>query len=87
MPREDRDAIEHEDEIVGFLGQSNISRGNLRRLRTLCDSGNARTTFLAGLVLELGEFHPRRRRRFKALAKDNRDLLRRLEEAELTAWM
>ena len=87
LPKEERAAIESEDEIVGYLGQSNISKGNLRRLRKLCASENARISFLAGLVLELGEFHPRRKQRFKALARGNRDLLRRLEAAHLTLWM
>ena len=87
MPKEDREAVAREDEIVGFLGQSNISRGNLRRLRRLCPCANARISFLAGRVLELGELHRRSRQRFKALAKGNRDLLGRLGQAELTMWM
>jgi hypothetical protein len=42
MPREKRDALMREREILGFLEQSHISPKNLVRLRTLGRSENTR---------------------------------------------
>ena len=33
MPKEERESIEQQDEILGYLSQSNVSEKNLRRLR------------------------------------------------------
>lgn len=83
LPKEQKDAIQQEDEIFGFLQQSNISKRNLSRLRTLTDSSNAKTAELANIVLEVGLVKPHKRRRLKFLSQTRKDLLLKLEETGL----
>ncbi len=83
MPREKREAIEHQDEIFGYLQQSHISERNLRRLRTLASSEDPRTAELADVVLDVARVKPYKKRRLKVLAKERRDLLQKLEETGL----
>jgi hypothetical protein len=83
LPKEEREAIEQQDEIFGFLGQSNISAKNMARLRVLSSSSNAETAKLAQVALEVALVKPHKRRRIKFLAKTNRELLMKLEETGL----
>ncbi len=83
MPREKRQAIEQEEEIFGYLKQSHISQTNVKRLQLLTRSENGRIVELAEIVLEVAAVKPHKRRRLKVLAKERRDLLRRLEETGL----
>ena len=80
MPREKRDAVLHEREILGFLDQSHISPRNLARLRVLGRSENTRIANLAHLVLDVGAATPYRRRRIRILALERRDILKQMEE-------
>ena len=82
-PKEERDAIEQEEEIYQFLTQSNISQKNRARLKALSHAKNPRIADLAGLVLEVAQVTPGKRRRLKVLAKERSDLLNRLEETGL----
>ena len=81
MPREKQDELLHEREICGFLEQSHISKKNVARLRTLAQSGNAHTAGLAAVVLEVALVAPYRRRRIRNLARERRDLLKRMVAA------
>ena len=72
-----------EREILGFLEQSHISPKNLERLRALGRSQNTRIADLAHLVLDVGAATPYRRRRIRILARERRDILKRMEEAGL----
>jgi sugar phosphate isomerase/epimerase len=83
MPREKQDALLREREILGFLEQSHISAKNLGRLRTLARSDNYRIVDLAVLVLDVGVATPYRRRRIRILAREHRDILKRMEAAGL----
>ena len=83
MPREKRDALVREREILGFLEQPRISPKNLARLRALRRSENPRIADLACLVLEVGAVTPYRRRRIRTLARESRDVLKRMEEVGL----
>lgn len=83
IPREQRDALLREREILGFLEQSRISPKNLIRLRALGRSENPRIADLACLVLEVGALTPYRRRRIRTLARERRDVLKRMEEVGL----
>jgi len=83
MPREKRDAVLHEREILGFLDQSHISPRNLARLRVLGRSENTLIANLAHLVLDVGAATPYRRRRIRTLARERRDILKRMEEVGL----
>lgn len=42
MPAGEREAIEQEDEIFGFMRQSHISARNVKRLRILAESQSPR---------------------------------------------
>ena len=83
MPKEEQEAIEHEEEIFNYLQQSNISPKNISRLKKLADSGDSKIAELAGIVLEVAQVKPHKKRRLKILAKERRDLLRKLEETGL----
>lgn len=90
LPREQQDRLLHEREIRGFLGQSHISRKNATQLRTLAGSADVRIAGLATLVQGVATVAPYRRRRIPILARQRRDLLKRMEVARLilprTEW-
>ena len=77
MPREERDRIEHLDELRGFLDQSHISAKNVGRLKTLSSGADAEVRRLAALVLNVALVHPFKRRRWRHLAARHRDLFHR----------
>jgi hypothetical protein len=79
MPREKRDAVLHEREILGFLDQSHISPKGLARLRVLGHSENTQIATLAHLVLDVGAAKPYRR----ILARERCVILKRMEEIGL----
>lgn len=83
LPAEQREAIEQEDEIFGFLRQSTISPRNIARLRHLAHSASPRIAELAGVVLQVAAVKPAKKRRLGVLARERLDLLRRLEETGL----
>jgi hypothetical protein len=83
LPKKERDAIEQQDAIYGFMEQSHISTKNVDSLKVLAASDNMTTAHLAQLVLEVAKVKPHKRRRFKILADKCPDLLERLEEAGL----
>ena len=83
MPKEKRDSIEQEEEIFGFLQQSNISDRNIARLQTLVASDNSRIAELASIVIEVARVKPHKKRRLKVLARERKDLLDALEKTGL----
>ena len=83
IPEADRDAIEQEEEICGFMRQSHISDKNIARLRVLSASDNSRIADLASLVLDVAKVKPYKKRRLKVLARERRDLLEALERTGL----
>ena len=83
LPKSERDEADHENEIFGFLGQTNISARNISRLRELTESGNERISYLARVVLEVAEVKPGKQRRLKELARKRPDLLAKLNETGL----
>ena len=83
LPKEERDATEHEDEIYGYLNQSRISEKNMSRLRELVESSNAEIAELARLVLEIGKIKPYKKSRLKMLKLRRPDLFAKLEETGL----
>jgi ribosome-binding protein aMBF1 (putative translation factor) len=83
LPKEKQEEIEYEDEIINYLRQSHISDKNVSRLRKLAVSPNGRIAELAGIVLEVAEIKPYKKRRLKELAMKRRDLLHKLEETGL----
>ena len=83
LPKGEKQAIEEEQEIWGYLSQSNISAKNLSRLKKLAASSNEEIANMARLVLEIERMHPQKRNRIRFLARERRDLLDQLEETGL----
>ena len=83
LPEEEREDIEYKDEIFNYLHQSHISDKNVSRLRKLAVSSNEQIAELAGIVLEVAEVVPHKKRRLKKLARRRRDILHKLEETGL----
>ena len=83
MPKDERERIEHEEEIYGYLHQSHISDKNLRRLRTLVETGQPHIRELASIVLEVAAVKPYKKRRLKVLAQQRPDLLEALDRTGL----
>ena len=83
LPKSHRRAIEHRDDVLGFLQQSHISKKNLARLEQLAKAEEPRLASLAAIVLELARVTPYKRRRLKILARNHPDLLRKLGETGL----
>jgi hypothetical protein len=75
MPQHERELMEQEDELLGYLKQSHISNKNVCRLRTLAQFGQPRIRALAAIVLEVAAVVPYKKRRVKILARDRPDVL------------
>jgi len=60
-PEEERCAIDQENEIVGFMRQSNISGKNIARLHKLKLSTNLRVAELADIVLAVARVKPHKK--------------------------
>ena len=83
IPKAEREAVEHKDEIFGFMLQSHISKKNLKRLRILCDGDDEHIVELAEIVLRVAAVKPYKRRRKKFLAQTHPELLKMLHETGL----
>ncbi len=85
VPQEKRKQIEQEEEeeIFGFMRQSHISKKNMERLKTQSSSANTRIAELAVIVLEVARIKPYKKGRLKVLARENRELLLKIEETGL----
>lgn len=83
LPKEQRDQVQSLMDIAGFLHQSNISAGNIARLKSLCGSPNEEVRRKAALVLEVAQVKPGKRRRWGLLARSNPALLEQLMEEGL----
>ena len=83
IPVEERQALEQETDIFGFLAQSRISKKNVSRLQELAASSNRRVAELASVALEVATVVPHKKRRLRILERERADLLRRLEETGL----
>lgn len=83
MPKAQRDGILQTEEIADFMWQSNISARNIARLQQLAQSPIAAVRQLAGVVIEVAQVHPRKRKRIGFLAKNHPALLARLAELHL----
>jgi hypothetical protein len=83
LPKEEREEIECKDEILNYLRQLHISNRNVSRLRKLAASSNEQIAELAGIVLEVADIIPYKKKRLQELARKRRDLLQRLEKTGL----
>ncbi len=82
-PKEEIDSIDQEEEISGFMNQSNISKKNIARLNALIQSENKRIAELASIVLEVAKVKPHKKRRLKVLAKEHRELYLKVKQSGL----
>lgn len=82
-PTEEIDETDQSEEIFDYLKQSNISKKNITRLKKLACSENQKIEELASIVLEVALIKPHKRQRLKFLAKENRELLLKLESSGL----
>ncbi len=83
MPKEQRDALEHADELFGFMNQSHISAKNIARLKILAASPTPHIADMADLVLQIALLKPHKRRRMQVLAHQRPDLLQRVNATGL----
>ena len=83
LPKEKREEIECKDEIFNYLRQSHISDKNVSRLRKLARSPNEQIAELSGIVLEVAEIKPYKKKRLKEIARKRRDLLDKLDQTGL----
>ena len=83
LPKEKLEEIDQKNEIYGYLSQSNISKKNIARLKKLSTSSNVKIAELASIVSEVGRVKPHKRRRLKYLAREHKDLLKKLDETGL----
>ena len=83
MPRAEREAIDQEEEIFGFMHQSHISARNVDRLKILQKSVNPQISNLAAIVFEVAAATPFKKRRLKLLAQKRPELMEKLEETGL----
>ena len=82
-PKEERNKIEHKEEIINFMSQSNISKKNISRLKTLSSSTDSEVAELARIVFEVAQLRPHKKNRLKHLFKERKDLCRKLEKMGL----
>ena len=83
MPKNERRAVEDQDDIFRFLKQSHISEKNVIRLRQMAKSDNPQVASLAEIVLEVARLRPYKTRRLKFLGQKHPELLRKLEDTGL----
>jgi len=82
-PKKEIDTIEQKEEIYNFLNQSHISKKNISRLNSLVQSPDEDVSELAGIVLDVAKVKPYKKKRIKFLAREHRDILKKLEETGL----
>ena len=78
LPREQRDRAQALRDIQGFLGQRNISAGNIARLKRLRKSPDEEIQRQAALLLEVAKLAPHKRGRIACLATHAPELLDQL---------
>jgi len=83
LPKAVREQKLLEQEIFGFLEQSNISNKNIERLSKLESDAIAEVAALASLVNRIALVKPGRRRRWQWLWQHQRELLRESVNAGL----
>ena len=82
-PKDEIEKRDNEDEILHFMEQSNISKKNIQRLRVLKASSHQEISEFASLVLEVALIKPHKKKRFKFLKRENKELLLKLDNAGL----
>lgn len=77
LPRADLQRILATGEIHGFLDQKNISQKNIGRLKDFASIDDETFQELRGLILEIAMAAPRKRRRWKLLSANRKDLIQK----------
>ncbi len=79
LPKSERAAILREQELWGYLNQSNISKRNRRRLEELTHCTDPDQAAMAAVILDVARAKPHRKKRYRYLARHHPELLRRLK--------
>lgn len=85
-PKSEREANLREQELWGYLGQSNISQRNRKRLEELARSPDSHHAEMGAVILEIARVKPHRKKRYRYLARHHPRLLRRLKEVTGEGW-
>lgn len=83
MPKEVREKIELEAELLGFLKQSRISAKNIKRLRELTGHADSSIGKSAELLIRVAKIAEGKRKRWRRVGQADRELLRACTEAGL----
>ena len=75
-PREEVARIEVTQELYGYLEQSRISAGNLKRLTALSQHEDEHISAHAALILAIAKIYPYKKKRWKRLVKTHFSLFR-----------
>jgi len=73
--------------LFGFLLQSNISAGNIKTMTSMRDIDDEAFRSVLDLVQEIARLHPRKRRRWKWLRKNQPELYDRIRHNETFDWL
>jgi len=83
-PKEGKELTSLEDELFGYMSQSNISKKNIARLKELSQGASQEVADLARIILEVAAIRPHKKGRLAFLVQNHPDLLGKLEKSGLT---
>lgn len=86
MPKAERERIEIEEELFGFVTQSRISQKNRERLKVLLEYEDANITELASLILKVSLIAEGKRKRWRKVRQEDFELYQACEKAGLTYY-
>lgn len=87
LPKDEITRILATEEVYHFLDQSNISKKNIARLKSLTSIEDERFQQLRGLVLEIAKAKPHKKKRWKFLRKEHPELLERAVKSGFFDWL
>lgn len=86
MHKAQRERIEIEEELFGFLLQSRISHKNVKRLEALTDHEDPGICRVAALLIRVAGIAEGKRKRWLRVRREDRELYRECREAGLTGY-
>ena len=75
--------IQRINDVTDFLLQSNISKNNIKTLRTYIEEGNEELKEISSLILEVALCKPHKRKRILFLSQNKPELLKQLIQQNL----
>lgn len=83
LPKEERDRVDHMEEMYGYWLQKNISKKNVSRLSILSESNIQEVADMAKLLHDIAVEFPFKRKRIGRIAKEMPKLIPRMEKVGL----